>query len=91
MLNPPIRTLGIMRADKPLLISIPEASFQLSLPSEDILALVRDGDLTAVKVRNQVLVIYDSLIAFTRRAKRRSQALEVSLVDEQIVPSEADR
>jgi len=60
-----------MRPDKPLLVSIAEASFQLSLPGEDIAALIHDGQLTAVNVRDQILVIYDSLIAFTRRVKRQ--------------------
>jgi excisionase family DNA binding protein len=58
-----------MRPDKPLLVSIIEASFQLSLPREEIAALIRDGELVAVKVRGQVLVVYDSLTAFTRRAR----------------------
>jgi hypothetical protein len=53
-----------------------EAAFQLSLPREDIVTLIRTGDLTAVKVHDQVLVVYDSLTAFTRRAKR-SRVFEV--------------
>lgn len=61
-----------MRTDRPLLISIAEASFQLSLPKEEIALLIREGELVAVKVGDQVLVIYDSLAAFTRRAKRNS-------------------
>jgi hypothetical protein len=61
-----------MRTDKPLLVSIPEASFQLSLPTEEIVALIRDGELVAVNVRGQVLVVYDSLTSFTRRARRNS-------------------
>jgi excisionase family DNA binding protein len=65
-----------LRADKPLLVSVDEASFQLSLPNEEIAALIREGDLVAVKVRGQVLVVYDSLIAFTRRAKRNCSVLE---------------
>ena len=68
-----------MRTDKPLLVSIPEASFQLSLPKEEIAVLIRDGELVAVKVRDQVLVLYDSLAAFTRRAKRNNAVSEVSL------------
>lgn len=67
-----------MRTDKPLLVSIPEASFQLSLPKEEIAVLVRDGELVAVKVRDQVLVLYDSLTAFTRRARRNSAVSEVA-------------
>jgi hypothetical protein len=61
-----------MRTDKPLLVSIAETSFQLSLPQEEIAALIRDGELVAVKIRGQVLVVYDSLTAFTRRARRNS-------------------
>ena len=61
-----------MRTDKPLLVSIPEAGFQLSLPKEEIAVLVRDGELVAVRVRDQVLIVYDSLTAFTRRARRNS-------------------
>jgi excisionase family DNA binding protein len=61
-----------MRTDKPLLVSVAEASFQLSLPNDEIAALIRDGELVAVKVKGQVLVLYDSLTAFTRRARRNS-------------------
>ena len=66
-----------MRTDKPLLVSIEEASFQLSLPKEEIAALIRDGELVAVKVRDQALVVYDSLTAFTRRARRHNTVVEV--------------
>jgi hypothetical protein len=65
-----------MRTDKPLLVSIAEASFQLSLPNEEIAALIRDGELIAVKVRDEVLVVYDSLTALTRRARRSSAVVE---------------
>ena len=63
-----------MRTDKPLLVSVAEASFQLSLPQEEIAALIRDGELVAVKVRYQVLVVYDSLTAFTGRMRRNNAA-----------------
>jgi hypothetical protein len=66
-----------MRTDKPLLVSIAETSFQLSLPEQEITGLIRDGELVAVRVRGQVLVVYDSLTAFTRRARRNSIVLEV--------------
>jgi len=66
-----------MKTANPLLVSLVEAGFQLSLPEEDIIALVRDGDLIAVKVRDQVLVAYDSLVAFTRRAKRQNTVFDV--------------
>lgn len=59
-----------MQTDKPLLVSVSEASFQLSLAKEEIAALIRDGELVAVKIRGQVLVVYQSLTAFTRRARR---------------------
>jgi excisionase family DNA binding protein len=67
-----------MRTDKPLLVSVAEASFQLSLPNEEIAVLVRDGELVAVKVRDQVLIVYDSLTAFIRRARRHSTVGEVA-------------
>lgn len=63
-----------MRTATPLLVSLEEASFQLSVPREEVVALIRDGDLTAVKVREHLLVAYDSLVGFTRRAKRNSAA-----------------
>lgn len=66
-----------MKTATPLLVSLAEAGFQLSLPEEDIIALIRKGDLIAVKVRGQILIIYDSLTAFTRRAKRNSAVVEV--------------
>lgn len=65
-----------MKTANPLLISIAEASFQLSVPPEEIGALIRDGDLVAVNVRGHVLVAYDSLTAFTRRIKRHKSGLE---------------
>jgi len=65
-----------MRTDKPLLVSVAEASFQLSLSKEEIAALVRDGELVAVKIRGQVLIVYDSLTAFMRRARRNSPVVE---------------
>lgn len=74
--SPP--TVALMRTDKPLLVSVAEASFQLSLPKEQIVVLIRDGELVAVKVRDEVLVVYDSLRAFTRRARRNSTLLEVA-------------
>ena len=61
-----------MKTANPLLVSLAEAGFQLSLPREDVIALVRDGDLVTVKVRGQVLVVYESLTAFMRRARRKS-------------------
>jgi excisionase family DNA binding protein len=61
----------------PLLVSLGEASFQLSVPEDDVVALIRDGDLTAVKVRDHVLVAYDSLMAFMRRAKRQKLVFDV--------------
>jgi hypothetical protein len=61
-----------MKTANPLLVSLAEAGFQLSLPQEDVIELVRDGDLVTVKVRGQVLVVYESLTAFMRRARRKS-------------------
>jgi excisionase family DNA binding protein len=67
-----------MRTGLPLLISLAEAAYQLSLPAEDVAALVRDGELVAVKVRGQVLVLYDSLTAFTRRVRRQSAVRDLA-------------
>ena len=67
-----------MRTDKPLLVSIAEASFQLNLPTKEVASLIRDGELAAVKVRDQVLVVYDSLTAFTRRTKRNARLTDVT-------------
>jgi excisionase family DNA binding protein len=61
-----------MKTATPLLVSLEEAAFQLSIPKEEIVALIHERDLTAVRVRDKVLVAYDSLVAFTRRAKRNS-------------------
>lgn len=66
-----------MKTANPLLVSLMEAGFQLSLPEKDVAALIRAGDLVTVKVRGQVLVVYESLTAFTRRAKRNSASGEV--------------
>ena len=61
----------------PLLISLAETGFQLgSLPEEDVIALIADGEITAMKVRGQVLVAYDSVVAFTRRAKKQKLVLQ---------------
>lgn len=56
----------------PLLVSVAETAFQLSLPEEDVIALIRERELAAVNVRGKILVAYDSLVTFTRRAKRNS-------------------
>jgi hypothetical protein len=61
-----------MKTANPLLVSLAEAGFQLSQPVEEILGLIHDGDLVAVKIRGEVLVVYESLAAFVRRAKRNS-------------------
>ncbi len=60
----------------PLLVSLAEASFQLSLPESDILELVRAGELTAIGVRGQTLIPFDSLVSFTRRARRNLFVLQ---------------
>jgi hypothetical protein len=67
-----------MRTDKPLLVSIAEAGFQLSLPEQEIADLIREGELVVVKVKDQVLVVFDSLTAFTRRARRKNAAIGVT-------------
>jgi excisionase family DNA binding protein len=66
-----------MKTAFPLLVSLEEAAFQLSISREEVVQLVRERDLTAVQVLNKVLVAYDSLVAFTRRAKRNNVVLKV--------------
>jgi hypothetical protein len=66
-----------MKTTNPLLVSPAEAGFQLSSPREDVIALVRDGDLVIVKVCEQVLVVYESLTAFTRRTRRNNPVVIV--------------
>jgi hypothetical protein len=57
---------------RPLLISFTEAGFQLGgLPTEEIAALVRDGELVSVAIRGQVFVTFESLVRLTRRARRQ--------------------
>jgi excisionase family DNA binding protein len=56
-----------LRTDMPLLVSIPEAAFQLSVSNEDIASLIRDGEIVGVTVRGQVLVSYESLRLFAKR------------------------
>ena len=68
----------MMKTATPLLISLEEAAFQLSISKEEVGALIRERELTAVKVCDKVLVVYDSLLAFTRRVKRNSAVSEVS-------------
>jgi excisionase family DNA binding protein len=67
-----------MKTATPLLISLEEAAFQLSISRDEVGALIRDRELTAVKVCDKVLVAYDSLLAFTRRVKRNNAISEVS-------------
>ena len=59
--------------DHPLLVPISEVEFQLTLGESDVLALIRAGELTAVKVRGEVRVIFESVEAFARRAKKRDR------------------
>jgi hypothetical protein len=62
-----------MRTDAPILVPPEEAAFQLSLPVEEIPPLIRDGEISAVRVHGRVLVLYDSLVAFARREARRNR------------------
>jgi hypothetical protein len=64
-----------------LLVSLAEVQYQLSLPPEDVAGLIREGELVAVKVRGQVLVVYDSLTAFTRRIRRQGVVSDLAKTD----------
>jgi hypothetical protein len=59
-----------MKTDRPLLVSLAEASFQLSLPVADIEELVASGDLISVLVRGQRLIVFESLTALVRRKRK---------------------
>jgi hypothetical protein len=62
-----------MNTARPLLVSFAEAGFQLgNLPTEEIAALVRDGELVSVAIRGQVFITFESLVRLTRRARRQS-------------------
>ena len=70
-----------LRTDFPLLVSTQEAGFQLGLSQDDILDLIREGDIDSVSVRGRVLVVYDSLLRFTRRARRLKGAEVMHLAE----------
>jgi hypothetical protein len=59
-----------MKTATPLLISLVEAGFQLSLTQEDVVSLIREGELVALNIRGQILLEYRSLLTFTGRAKQ---------------------
>jgi hypothetical protein len=42
-----------MKTSTPLLVSLAEASFQLSLPQEDIVSLIREDELIALTGRGE--------------------------------------
>ena len=67
-----------MKSATPLLVSIAEAAFQLSVSEIDVIGLIYDGEMVAVSVRGKILVVYESLTAFTRRAKRNSAVRNVT-------------
>jgi excisionase family DNA binding protein len=66
-----------MKPGYPLMITFDEACNQIGLSAEDVAALIKDGELVAVKVRGKTLVFYESVVAFARRA-RRNAVTEVS-------------
>ncbi len=67
-----------MNTANPLLVSLDETAFQLSISKEEVAQLIRDHDLTAVQVLDKALVTYDSIVAFTRRVKRNSNVAQVT-------------
>jgi hypothetical protein len=66
-----------VNADKPLLVSFAEASFQLSLEVADVEQLVKEGELVAVVVRGQRLVVFASITALISRKRRAALRREV--------------
>jgi hypothetical protein len=67
-----------MRTDIPILIPLEEAAFQLSVPMEEIPPLIEAGEIAAIRIRGQLLVLYDSLVAFARREARRGRDKKVA-------------
>jgi hypothetical protein len=63
-----------MRTDVPILVSPEEASFQLSVPVEEIRPLIEADEIVAVKVRGHLLILFESLTAFARREARRNRS-----------------
>jgi excisionase family DNA binding protein len=61
-----------MKTGNPLLVSLSEASFQLDIPIEDVQELIRDGELPAVRIRQHLLIPYESLVRLARRYRRAS-------------------
>lgn len=59
-----------MKTACPLLVSQQEAAFQLGVPVDDVQRLVHEGELVAVCIRGHPLIVYESLVALTRRAAR---------------------
>jgi len=57
-----------------MLASISETSFQLSLPREAILQLVRDGELLAIEILDRKLIVAESIEAFIKRQRKAVEA-----------------
>jgi len=70
-----MRVMVTLKTATPLLVSISEAAFQLSLSIKDIVSLIQGGEIATVAVRGQVLIPYESLRLLTRRAKRNRNVL----------------
>lgn len=66
-------TLRGVKTSQPLLVDFAEAEFQLTLPEPDIRKLIRDGEILAVDIYGETRIVYESLAAFARRAKRRNR------------------
>ena len=62
-----------MKTAHRLLVTAAEASFQLSLPEPEVVALIEGGELATVIVRSQQLIIFESLTDLIRRKRRTEQ------------------
>jgi len=64
-----------MKTDNPLLVSVDEASFHFDSSPEDIDALIKAGEIDVVIVCGRKLILYESLLKFIRRARRKSRSV----------------
>ena len=53
--------------EKPLVVSIPETGRLLDLGRTSIYALIKDGDLKSIKIRNRHLIIRASITDLIQR------------------------
>ena len=61
-----------MRFDGPMLVTTAEAGFQLGLTDpSDVEALIHRGEIVALTVRGQRLVVMESVTSYVKRETKR--------------------